>query len=117
MQIVALQSPLHFAFLDVLDLINLIQCGNLFIDLFQSLSFVRAQDSEGDLINSIDDVISLSLQCLDILIQYIVAVLARAAQSLNALNLVLVLDKLLFKGPIAHTLVEILLKVMLSLVG
>ncbi len=107
---------MHFAFLDVLDLINFIQCCDLVRDLCQPLSFVRTHDSEGDLINSIDDVISLSLQCRDVLIQYIVVVFARAAQSLEALNLVLVLDKLLFKGRIANTLVEVLLKVMFSLI-
>ena len=117
MQIVALKSPLHFTFLDVLYLINLIQCSDLLVDLCQSLSFVRTQDSKGDLFNPFDDVISLSLQCLNVLVQYIVTVLARAAQSLGALNLVLFLFELLLKSPIAHTLVEILLKVLLSLIG
>ena len=118
MQVIALKSCLHLTLFNRLDLIDLIKSCNLLIDLFVLLNPFWPQYSQCNLVDPCNDITASGLQRRNILVKVIIVFdFPGAAQLPSLLNDVLSLDKFLFEGAIADTLVEVLLELEFNPLG
>lgn len=115
MQVIALQVAANISDFDVMNLVNLIKSGNLFIKLLRARFFFTAELLDTDLVDSSNNLSSALFQHLDIAITVFHVELARASQLPRPIKRFLSPDQRVLHGIIAQTLVDVFTEVNLAL--